>query len=80
MTQNQINFPLLSDYTRLVIRRYDVADDDFAGLKGYTAAKRAVLIINQDRVIEYSWTAKKPDNEPPYEKIIAALNKASPQD
>ena len=73
-TQNQIGFPILSDYTRLVIRRYGLSDDDFAGLKGYTAAKRAVLIINQDQEIEYMWVAKNPGTEPPYEKIVAALS------
>src|SRR5688572_8510931 len=38
--KNAIEFPILSDYTRETVRAWGVALDDFAGLPGYTAAKR----------------------------------------
>ena len=31
---------------------------DFAGLKGYTTAKRSVFIIDKDGVIRYRWVNK----------------------
>ena len=34
---------------------YDVFHEDFAGLKGYTAAKRAVFILDRVGVIRYRW-------------------------
>ena len=70
---NRLNFPILSDYTREVIRRYGVVHEDFAGLIGYTAAKRSVFIINTEGVIKYRWITEDPSKEPPYEKIQVAL-------
>ena len=70
---NRLNFPILSDYTREVIRRYGVVYEDFAGLIGYTAAKRSVFIINTEGVIKYRWITEDPSKEPPYEKIQVAL-------
>jgi peroxiredoxin len=43
---NMLNFPLLCDYNREAVELYGVAMHDFAGLKGYTAAKRSVFIID----------------------------------
>lgn len=44
--RNDLNFPLLSDYKREATRAYGIAHDDFAGLPGYTAAKRSVFVID----------------------------------
>jgi len=46
---SRLNFPLLSDYNREVVKIYGVSATDFAGLKGYTAAKRSIFIINRTR-------------------------------
>ncbi|MCK5626737.1 redoxin domain-containing protein, partial [Candidatus Bathyarchaeota archaeon] len=40
---NGLNFNLLSAYSRGVVKIYGVAVEDFAGLKGYTAAKRSIF-------------------------------------
>ncbi|MHA1860787.1 MAG: redoxin domain-containing protein, partial [Candidatus Ranarchaeia archaeon] len=74
-SQNKLPFPVLSDYTREVIRRYGVVHEDFAGLLGYTAAKRAVFIVDQEGIIRYRWVTEDPTVEPPYEKIEYALEK-----
>src|SRR4051812_47608541 len=47
-TKNALTFPILSDYTRATVTAYDVALNDFAGLPGYTAAKRAVFIVDEN--------------------------------
>ncbi len=52
---NMLNFPLLCDYNREVVKMYVVFHEDFAGLKGYTAAKRSVFILDRDGVIRYRW-------------------------
>jgi len=66
---NRLNFPLLGDYNREVVRLYDVAATDFAGLKGYTAAKRSVFIIDRKGNVRYKWVSENPRVEPNYEEI-----------
>jgi len=74
---NNLNFTLLSDYNREVIRKYGVYHEDFIGLKGYTAAKRAVFILDRDGVIRYKWVSDDPTKEPDYDEIIRELSKIS---
>jgi len=50
---NMLNFPLLCGYNREVVKTYDVFHEDFTGLKGYTAAKRAGFILDREGVIRY---------------------------
>ncbi|MDP2207505.1 MAG: peroxiredoxin [Bacteroidota bacterium] len=66
---NKLNFPLLSDYTREVSQMYGGVYNDFANMKGYTAAKRAVFILNKNGEIKYSWVSDIPANDPPYDEI-----------
>lgn len=73
-TQNNLQFPLLSDYSREVIKLYGLAHDDFAGLKGYTAAKRSIFIIDKTGVVRYAWVSENPGVEPNYEEITKALS------
>src|SRR4030065_2333400 len=44
--KNFLPFPILSDHNREVIRAYGVEMPDFAGIKGYTTAKRAIFILD----------------------------------
>jgi peroxiredoxin len=44
-------------------------------LKGYTAAKRAVFIIDKEGIIRYRWVSAKPSIEPNYEEIEKELKK-----
>lgn len=72
---NMLNFPLLSDYMREVIELYGIVLSDFAGLKGYTVAKRSVFIVDKDGVVRYRWVSEDPDVEPNYEEISRALER-----
>jgi peroxiredoxin len=71
--QNQLNFPLLSDYTRRAVTDYDVALEDFAGMNGYTAAKRSVFIVDGEGTIRYKWVSEDPGVEPNYDDIAEKL-------
>lgn len=73
--QNQLTFPLLSDYTREVIKTYCGIHEDFVGLKGYTASKRAIFILDANHIVRYKWIADDPGQEPPYEEIKNILAK-----
>ncbi len=73
--KNGLNFPLLSDITREIIKQYDVVFNDLAGVKGFTVAKRAVFVIDREGVIRYKWVAPEPKVEPNYAEVTAAVKK-----
>jgi peroxiredoxin len=74
--RNDLNFPLLSDYKREATRAYGIAHDDFAGLPGYTAAKRSVFVIDPTGTINYAWIAPNPGVEPNYDEVQKAVASA----
>ncbi|MEN3027411.1 MAG: peroxiredoxin [Chlorobiota bacterium] len=71
--ENNLPFPVLSDYNREVVRLYNVYHEDFAGLKGYTAAKRAVFVLDETGTVRYRWVTENPAIEPPYEEVLQAV-------
>lgn len=71
--QNGLQFPLLSDYERTAAASYGGVYVDFAGLKGYSAAKRSVFVLDEKTIVKYIWVTEEPGNEPPYDEVIKAL-------
>jgi peroxiredoxin len=71
--QNNLHFPLLSDYTREISRMYVGVYENFAGLKGYSASKRAVCVVGPDGKIKYEWITENPGVEPDYDAIVRAM-------
>lgn len=71
---NKIAFPVLSDYSRQTIKAYCGVHEDFAGLTGYTASKRAVFVIDRAGVVQYAWISENPGAEPPYAEVNNALS------
>jgi glutaredoxin-dependent peroxiredoxin len=74
-TKNGIVFPILSDYSRETIRAYDIELHDFAGMPGYTVAKRSVFILDNNGVVAYRWVSDNPGVEPDYDEIKAEAAK-----
>ena len=72
--RNQLNFPLLSDYTREAVKAFGVAHDDFANMPGYTAAKRSVFVIDPEGTIRYAWAGPNPGVEPNYDEVKQAVS------
>jgi len=70
--QQQLNFPLLSDFNKEVIRDYGVFNEDMIGLKGI--AKRAVFVIDKDGVVRHREVLDDARNEPDYNNVFAALD------
>ena len=71
--QYNLEFELLSDFNREVIKSYDVVFEGLGGIEGYTCANRAVYIV-QDGVIKYAWEASpNPGVEPDYDEIKNTL-------
>ena len=71
--KNNLSFPLLSDYARTTVKAYGIELNDFAGLPGYTASKRAVFVLDKEGVVRWNWVGPNPGVEPPYEEIKKAL-------
>ena len=71
--ENRITFPLLSDYSRTTVHAYGVPLDNFAGMEGYTAAQRAVFIVDENGDLMWKWIADSPGEEPDYAEVLAIL-------
>ena len=72
---HNLNFPILSDYMRDTVKKLNIFHNDFAGLKGYTAAKRSVFILDQSGAVRYKWVSEDPGKEPNYDEIKSNLDK-----
>jgi glutaredoxin-dependent peroxiredoxin len=46
-------------------------------LKGYTAAKRSVFVLDSNGVVTYSWISDDPSKEPVYEDVKRAAAKTA---
>jgi peroxiredoxin len=71
--KNRLPFPILSDYKREVIKTYGLESPNFAGLKGYTVAKRSIFILDQNGIVRYVWISENPAVEPNYQEIQNVL-------
>ncbi|HLP49376.1 MAG TPA: redoxin domain-containing protein [Chitinophagales bacterium] len=72
--QNNINFDLLSDYNKTLIKDYDMYQEDFAlGLKG--VAKRGVVVIDKEGVIQYTETTANPGVQVNFDALKEAIEK-----
>jgi len=69
--QQQLTFPLLSDFNKQVIRDYGVFNEDMIGLKGI--AKRAVFVIDKDGIVRHKEVLDDARNEPNYDKVFSTL-------
>lgn len=72
--KNNLQFPLLSDYNREVIKTYGIVHENFSGLAGYNAAKRSVFVLDETGTVIYSWITDNAGIEPNYDEITKALS------
>ncbi len=72
---NGLQFPILSDYMRETIKKLNIFHNDFVGLKGYTAAKRSVFVLDPSGAVRYKWISEDPGKEPNYDEVKSALAK-----
>jgi glutaredoxin-dependent peroxiredoxin len=75
--KNRLPFPILSDYKREVIKTYGLELPDFAGLDGYTVAKRSIFILDKNGIVRYVWVSDNPSVEPNYQEIQTVLQQIS---
>jgi len=68
-----LNFPLLSDFNKDVIQAYGVFNPDMIGLKGI--AKRSTFVIDKDGIVRHAEVLEDARNEPNYDKVFETLAK-----
>jgi glutaredoxin-dependent peroxiredoxin len=73
--QNNLGYPLLSDYERKTIKDYDVELADFAGMVGYTSSQRSVFILDENNIVRFHWTGENAGVLPDYDAIKEELKK-----
>jgi len=73
--KNRLPFPILSDYKREAIKTYGLEFPNFAGLSGYTVAKRSIFILDEQGIVQYIWVSENPAVEPNYKEIQEVLEK-----
>jgi peroxiredoxin len=69
--QQRLNFQLLSDYNKEVIRDYGTFNEDMIGLKGI--AKRAVFVLDKNGVVRYREVLDDARNEPNYKQVLSSV-------
>jgi glutaredoxin-dependent peroxiredoxin len=69
--EHKLNFPLLSDFNKEVIRQYGVVNPDMIGLKDI--AKRSVFVIDKGGVVRHKEVLDDARNEPNYDKVKQTL-------
>ncbi|MGD0070610.1 MAG: peroxiredoxin [Candidatus Bathyarchaeia archaeon] len=73
--KNRLSFPILSDYKHEVIKTYGLELPNFAGLNGYTVAKRSIFILDENGTVRYAWISDDPAVEPNYQEIQKTVEK-----
>src|SRR4030095_515783 len=69
---NEITIPLLSDFNKEVVKKYDVLRPEFAhGMKG--VAERAIYVIDKDGIIRYVEVTPTPGDQVNFEGIKKAV-------
>lgn len=72
--EEEIPFPVLSDFNREVAARYGVLYEELLGLEG--VGKRSVFVIGRDGRVVYRWVSEDPGVEPDYDAVREAIRTA----
>jgi peroxiredoxin len=73
--QNNLSFPLLSDFTEEVSRKFGGVHENAFKVKGLNVSKRAVFVLDKNGVVTYKWVSEDPGKEPNYKEVEEAVEK-----
>lgn len=69
--EQQIPFPILSDFNKEVAARYGALHEELKGMKG--VAKRSAFVIGRDGKVKYAWVSEDPRTQVDFGAIEAAI-------
>ena len=70
---NHINYPLLSDWNKIVCKSYGVLYDKIGDLLG--VSKRSVFVLDKNGVVRYKWVTEDPKVPPDAKKVLEEVTK-----
>ena len=73
--ENNLNFPLLSDFTESVSRAFGGVHENAFNVKGLNVSKRAVFVLDKEGKVAYRWVSENPGKEPDYKEVQEAVAK-----
>jgi glutaredoxin-dependent peroxiredoxin len=71
--ENDLNFPLLSDFNKEASKAYDSLYDVFPAFEMQGVSKRSAFVVNTEGNITYAEYCATPGDQPNYEAIKAIL-------
>lgn len=73
--QNQINYPLLSDWNKDASKAFGVLYDKFGdfGLRG--VSKRSVFVLDREGVVRYRWVTEDSKIPPDHTRVLEEVKK-----
>lgn len=69
--QQNLNFPLLSDFNKDVSKAYGAYYDEFFGMHG--VSKRSAFVVDKDGMIRYAEVLDKASDLPDFDKIQSVI-------
>ena len=66
-----LEFSLLSDLDRDVVKAYDATFVGLGGIDGYMSANRVVIVIDGNGIVQLRWVAENPGVEPDYDAVVS---------
>lgn len=73
--KHELQYPLLSDFSRYVCNQYAGGLTlGLGGVSGYTASKRSVFVLDKEGIVRYVWISEDPAVEPNYDEVVKALS------
>ncbi len=72
--EENIRFPILSDFNKRVSEKYGVLHEELLGLEG--VSKRSVFVIDREGTVVYDWISEDPGVEPDYAEVKQAVKAA----
>jgi len=66
-----LEFSLLSDLDRDVVKAYDATFVGLGGIDGYMSANRVVIVIDGNGIVQHRWVAENPGVEPDYDAVVS---------
>lgn len=76
-TEQQLNFPLLSDFNKTASKDYGVLYDVFPAFEMQGVSKRAAFVIDGKGTVQYAEICPTPGDQPSFEKIRETLGSLS---
>ena len=69
-----LEFPLLSDFNRQVVRQFGIDYTEDAPFSGYWGmSRRSVFVLDNNGVVRYTWVTDDPLVEPDYDAVVQAV-------